>query len=75
MDMKPNCTNEAHFHASLRGSKGDGDYSLIILGYSPEKALEEVLSQIKVDWQGSIEIYDDETSGPSDMPLLDYWKD
>lgn len=69
------CPVGDHFHVACRGVDDKRNHDLVVEGSNPQEALEEVLSQLETDWVGSIEVFDDQTMAPSEMPLLDYWKD
>lgn len=55
------------------GFDGLKDFSFQYSGYHPDEALKFALDDLPTDWLGNIEIYDDETSAPDEMPLIDFW--
>ena len=75
MVMNERCPDQPHFHAALKDVNGDRNSNYVLLADSPEAALQGALLRTDNGWVGSVEIYDDLTDKPSDMPLLDFWKD
>ena len=61
------------FYAKATGVDGHKDFSFQYSGYHPDEALKFALDDLPTDWLGNIEIYDDETSAPDEMPLIDFW--
>jgi hypothetical protein len=61
------------FYAKATGVDGHKDFSFQNSGYYPDEALKFALVDLPTAWLGNIEIYDDETSAPDEMPLIDFW--
>lgn len=72
--MQVNCPTDQHFHVTARGVD-QINLTFVILEDEPQNALEKVLGELPVNWIGGIEVSDDDSLGPSDMPLIDFWKE
>ena len=67
------CPQNVHFHVELNSASPSETERRIVLTDRPEDALAIVISSLSADWIGGIEVSDDETSSPDDIPLIDYW--
>jgi hypothetical protein len=64
---------KATFFVKASGVEGFQDYFFQYLEYHPNEALDAALKHLPAGWLGNIEITDEETSNPNEMPLIDYW--
>ena len=61
------------FYAKATGVDGHKDFSFQYSCHLPEEALKFAISDLPAGWFGNIEVTDDETNSPNEMPLIDYW--
>ena len=72
--MSLNCPSVQHFHVSAT-HVDHTHLDFVILEDDPEAALAKVLEELPSNWKGSVEVSDDDNNGPSDLPLIDHWKE
>ena len=63
------------FYVAAHGSEGHDDFNWNCPAITPQEALEFSISKLPSGWVGNIEVTDDETNHPFEMPLIDYWKE
>lgn len=73
-EMNTQCHSSQHFHVIASDVFDIDNRDEIVRCETPNEALENVLSALPATWEGSIEVMDDKTRGPSEMPLIDYWR-
>ena len=63
------------FQVAAHGSSGHADFNWNWQVATPQEALERSIAELPAGWVGGIEVTDDETNFPNEMPLIDYWKE
>lgn len=63
------------FQVAAHGSDGHADFNWNWQVATPQEALESSIAQLPAGWVGGIEVTDDQTNFPNEMPLIDYWKE
>lgn len=63
------------FRVAAHGSNGHADFNWNWQVATPQEALERSIAQLPAGWVGGIEVTDEETNLPNEMPLIDYWKE
>ena len=60
-------------YAKATGIEEHQDFSFQYSSYYPDEDLKSALVDLPTGWLGNIEICDDETSAPDEMPLIYLW--
>ena len=68
------CPLGIHFHVQCTYEEHNEMIYCLIEKPTPEAALNQVLNLLPANWEGGIEVLDDETLDASCLPLIDYWK-
>ena len=63
------------FFATVTDAETQTSRTTPVEANNPENALQETIKTLPEGWVGGIEIDDEESFKPDEMPLLDYWKD
>lgn len=63
------------FQVVAHGANGHADLKWKWQVTTPQQALERSIAELPTGWVGGIEVTDDETNSPNEMPLIDYWKE
>lgn len=63
------------FQVAAHGSNGHADFNWSWQVATPQEALERSMGELPIGWVGGIEVTDEETNLPNEMPLIDYWKE
>jgi len=68
------CPKKIHFHVSCVDVMEKQDFNFLYEVSDPNSALAQAIKELPDDWEGSIEVNDHETLPPSQMPLIDFWR-
>jgi hypothetical protein len=75
METLKSCPTGDHFHVIASDMNDIDNRVQISVGSDPEIALSQFLTTLPPDWEGEVSVNDDASLHPSEMPILQLWRE
>ena len=68
------CPKAKHFHVICRDVFEKDNFERVVEVADANAALELIILQLPISWEGSIEVRDDATLSEQNFPVIDFWR-